>query len=95
MLVLSRRTDEEIVIDGQIRIKVLATRGGKVRIGISAPQEVAIERGELAGLRTIECLSPPRRDGVLFDIRSQPPQTRCAEPRGKAAEERDFSALPV
>jgi carbon storage regulator len=95
MLVLSRRTEEEIVIDGQIRIKVLATRGGKVRLGICAPQDVSIERGELAGLRTIECLSPPRRDGLLFEVRSQPPQPRCPEPRGMAVDERDFPTLPV
>jgi len=76
MLVLSRRMDEEIVIDGGIRIKILATRGGKVRLGISAPREVTVERGELAGRRTIECLTPPRRDGLLFEQRSQ------GQPRG-------------
>jgi carbon storage regulator len=95
MLVLSRRTEEEIVIDGQIRIKVLATRGGKVRLGISAPQEVSIERGELAGMRTIECLSPQRRDGLFFEVPSHGPQTRCAEPLARAGEDRDFPALPV
>lgn len=94
MLVLSRRTEEEIVIDGQIRIKVLATRGGKVRIGVSAPQEVSIERGELAGRRTIECLSPPRRDGLLFEGRT-PHQPRCAEPLAMAGEEREFPTMPV
>jgi carbon storage regulator len=95
MLVLSRRTEEEIVIDGQIRVKVLATRGGKVRLGICAPQEVSIERGELAGRRTIECLTAPRRDGLLFDVRSQPPQPRCADSLATAGGERDFPTLPV
>jgi carbon storage regulator len=59
MLVLSRRVEEEIVIDGQIRIKVLTNSRGKVRLGISAPDHVRIERSELLPLRTIECLSPP------------------------------------
>ena len=79
MLVLSRRMDEEIVIGGEIRIRVLASRGGKVRLGISAPRDVTVERGELAGRRTIECLTPPRRDGLLFDVcgHSLP---RCPEP---------------
>jgi carbon storage regulator len=95
MLVLSRRTDEEIVIDGHIRIRVLASSGGKVRLGISAPREVPVERGELAGKRTIECLTPPRRDGLLFDLRGAGGQTRCAEPRAVASEEREFPSLPA
>lgn len=71
MLVLSRRAEEEIVIDGQIRIKVLSNNGGKVRLGISAPPEIRIERSELLGPATIECLSPPRREGLLFDAESR------------------------
>ena len=85
MLVLSRRTDEEIVIDGNIRIKVLSGKGGKVRLGISAPRDVTVERGELTGRRTIECLTPPRRDGLLFDVcaHSLP---RCPEPLAMTAD---------
>lgn len=47
MLVLSRHRDEAIVIGGNIRITVVAIRGDKVRIGIDAPPEVLIVRGEL------------------------------------------------
>jgi carbon storage regulator len=47
MLVLSRKTDESILIDGHIRITVLAVRGGQVRLGIEAPRSVRVIREEL------------------------------------------------
>ena len=40
MLVLTRKIGEEIVIGGDIRIKVLEVRGAKVRIGVVAPDDV-------------------------------------------------------
>jgi carbon storage regulator len=47
MLVLSRRLNEELVIDGNIRITVLAIKGTQVRLGITAPSSVNVLRGEL------------------------------------------------
>jgi carbon storage regulator len=47
MLVLSRRTSEELVLDGDIHITVLEIRGHQVRLGITAPGFVRILRGEL------------------------------------------------
>lgn len=47
MLVLSRKTDESIVIDETVNIVVLSVRGGRVRLGIEAPKEVQIQRREL------------------------------------------------
>ena len=47
MLVLSRRIGEEIVIDGDIRVKIIAVSGGRVRIGISAPAAVMVDRKEI------------------------------------------------
>ncbi len=47
MLVLTRKLNETIVIDGNIRVQVLEVRGGRVRLGIEAPAEVNIRRGEL------------------------------------------------
>jgi carbon storage regulator len=48
MLVLSRKTDETIVIDGRIEVTVVQIEGGRVRLGITAPREVSIRRSELA-----------------------------------------------
>lgn len=47
MLVLSRKIGEELHIDGDIRIRVLKISGGRVRIGIEAPPNRSIVRGEL------------------------------------------------
>jgi carbon storage regulator len=47
MLVLTRRPDEEIVIDGGIRIVVLGVDGNRARIGIIAPPTVRVDRKEV------------------------------------------------
>jgi carbon storage regulator len=47
MLVLSRKPGEEIVVGQDIRITVVQVQGGKVKIGIQAPDDVAIFRSEL------------------------------------------------
>lgn len=47
MLVLSRKTEESIVVDGNVTITILKVNGGRVRIGVEAPENVRILRGEL------------------------------------------------
>lgn len=47
MLVLSRKRDEQIVIGDGIVITVVEVRGDKVRLGIAAPREVTVHRGEV------------------------------------------------
>jgi carbon storage regulator len=47
MLVLTRKIGQEIVIGGDIRIKVVAIEGGRVRIGIVAPKDVVVDRQEI------------------------------------------------
>jgi carbon storage regulator len=48
MLVLSRKHGECLVIDGDTVIRVLEIRGNLVRLGIEAPDDVAILRSELS-----------------------------------------------
>ena len=47
MLVLSRKQGETIQIDDQIRVTVVRVKGNRVKIGIEAPDNVAVWRGEL------------------------------------------------
>jgi carbon storage regulator len=47
MLVLSRRIGEEIVIGDDIHLSVVRIEGGKVRLGISAPESVRVRRAEI------------------------------------------------
>ncbi|EMI44883.1 MULTISPECIES: carbon storage regulator [Pirellulaceae] len=48
MLVLSRKEGEQLVIGDNIVITVNRIAGNRVAIGIEAPREVSIVRGELA-----------------------------------------------
>jgi carbon storage regulator len=47
MLILSRKSGEEIHIGSGIRVSVLGINGSRVRLGLSAPPEVSIRRAEL------------------------------------------------
>lgn len=47
MLVLSRKTNECIVIDGRITVKIIRVEGEVVKIGIDAPSDVPVHRQEV------------------------------------------------
>jgi carbon storage regulator len=47
MLVLTRKTNQSIMIGDDIEVSVLAVMGDKVRIGISAPRDVPVFRQEV------------------------------------------------
>jgi carbon storage regulator len=47
MLVLSRKLNESIIINGDIRVMVVDIRGNQVRLGIEAPESVGIFREEI------------------------------------------------
>ncbi|MEE9278483.1 MAG: carbon storage regulator CsrA [Dehalococcoidia bacterium] len=47
MLILTRKTDQGIVINHNIVVRVLAVDGERVKLGISAPRSVLVLREEL------------------------------------------------
>jgi carbon storage regulator len=47
MLVLSRKTNESIIIDGNITVSVLRVDNDNVRIGVEAPLEIPVMRKEI------------------------------------------------
>ncbi len=47
MLILTRKRDEQIVIDGNIIITILEIQGNKVRVGIEAPSDISVNRKEI------------------------------------------------
>ncbi|MBX2975316.1 MAG: carbon storage regulator CsrA [Ignavibacteriaceae bacterium] len=47
MLILTRKLNEEIVINSNIRVKIISIADNQVKIGIEAPSNVEILRGEL------------------------------------------------
>jgi carbon storage regulator len=49
MLVLSRKPQEVLHIGGGIEVTVLEVKGNRVKLGIVAPRETSVLRGELVG----------------------------------------------
>jgi carbon storage regulator len=47
MLVLTRKTNQSIMIGDEIEVSVLAVSGDKVRVGITAPRDVPVFRKEV------------------------------------------------
>jgi carbon storage regulator len=59
MLVLTRKINESMLIDGGIEVVVVAVCGNKVRLGIRAPLGVSVHRNE------IQCESGVRSQGSV------------------------------
>lgn len=67
MLVLTRRVGETIVIDGDTKVTVLSVEGHRVRLGVTAPPAVTVDRQEVHERRqefaatngTLEGWAPP------------------------------------
>lgn len=47
MLILTRRVAETLVIGDDITVTVLGVKGNQVRLGITAPHNVAVHREEI------------------------------------------------
>ncbi len=47
MLILTRRVGEAVMIGDDIKISVLGVKGNQIRLGVSAPREVAVHREEI------------------------------------------------
>jgi carbon storage regulator CsrA len=58
MLVLSRKMSEQIKIGDDITITVIRVAGNRVRLGVTAPAEIAVRRAELEGAFAIAARPP-------------------------------------
>jgi len=47
MLILSRKKNESIIIDGRFTVTVIEIQGDKVQLGVDAPKEVPVHRKEV------------------------------------------------
>ena len=65
MLVITRRNNEELVIGGDIRVRVVDIRGHRVKLGIEAPLDVSVRRCD-----------PPRTDFWIETEAEIPLETR-------------------
>jgi carbon storage regulator len=64
MLVLTRRVGETIVIDHDIRVTVVSVRGERIRLGITAPRLVQVDREEIHERRSESQASSDRLETV-------------------------------
>lgn len=70
MLVLTRKANEEILIGDNIKITLVRVKGGSVRIGIDAPRDVRVVRGELKNIEskaTTQTVEQIETDAVAID----------------------------
>lgn len=100
MLILTRRAGEAILLAGGIRVIVIATERGQVRLGIEAPPEVTILRqeivdsitaGTVAAVATPEALarlglSPAKAVAPALTPAAPPAAPPAAMPAGAAAQ---------
>ena len=75
MLILSRKVNESIVIDGRIIVKVVRVEGDQIKLGIQAPRDVPVHRQEI--FDEIKKSSP--------DAASPPAYPKPPEPPGDAS----------
>ena len=47
MLILTRRVGETLMIGDQVTVTILGVKGNQVRVGITAPKDVAVHREEI------------------------------------------------
>ena len=66
MLVLSRKVGQEIVVGDNVRVTITKVSGNRVTLGIEAPDNVRILRGELEPIaRSFEDAQEPAGQNVL------------------------------
>lgn len=47
MLILTRKIGETLMIGDEVTVTVLGNKGNQVRLGINAPEDVAVDREEI------------------------------------------------
>ena len=68
MLVLTRKTNESIMIGDDIEVKVLDIREGHVKIGVTAPREVSVHRHEVYAAIQEENIRAAQSSGAVEKI---------------------------
>ncbi|MBE0539919.1 MAG: carbon storage regulator CsrA [Verrucomicrobia bacterium] len=75
MLILSRKTNESIVIDGRITVRIVRVDGEVVKVGIEAPADVPVHRQEI-----YDEIQRNNREALTQDRRRLPRLPRLGKP---------------
>jgi carbon storage regulator len=86
MLVLTRKSNQSIMIGDEIEVSVLSVMGEKVRIGIQAPQKVPVFRKEIY-------LEIHRETGAVASPAADGARDGAAPVEGKASVDDSLSEL--
>lgn len=83
MLVMRRRAGDSILIGDEIEVQVIETASGRVKLGISAPPDIAVVRGEVkatqdANRRAAALLTPERIAQFTAKLGIKNPQASCS-----------------
>lgn len=84
MLVLTRKSNQSIMIGDEIEVSVLSVMGEKVRIGIQAPQKVPVFRKEIY-------LEIHRETGAVTPVRERASADGSSDPAPSADGSADAS----
>jgi len=47
VLILTRRVGEALMVGTEVTVTVLSVKGNQVQLGVNAPKDVAVHRGEI------------------------------------------------
>lgn len=86
MLILTRRAGEAILLAGGIRVIVIATERGQVRLGIEAPPEVTILRQEIVDSITAGTVAAVATPEALARLGLKPAKAATAAVAAAAAQ---------
>ncbi len=92
MLVLTRKLQEEILIGDNIKVTLMRVRGNTVRIGIEAPRDVRIVRGELERLDADA--EDEQGDGQISDREQAFAHPRISRPKSVRSTGKPVNRLP-
>jgi carbon storage regulator len=93
MLVLTRKSDESVMVGNNIEIKVLGIRGDQVSLGFTAPHEISIYRKEVYEAIQKENIQAVRRgEGELAKLQSSLGQHFAKQKKSNSNERRDDQA---
>jgi len=79
MLVLTRKHQEQIRIGDNITVTVLKVKGNSVRLGIEAPRDIRVIRGELPAFEVIEEVEIERTEPAQVSLESPDEETTVSE----------------